>query len=271
MIFLLNKLKYFTLILILLFGVNAFGIDESKPLFEQKPVQSLIQDYAHFLTPEQDQNLEIKLNQLSRETSTQILFVTVNDLLGYDKNDYATRLGKKWEVGGKANNGIVVLVQPKNASTKGEISIQVGYGLEGIIPDIVAKRIIEYDVLPYFKNEEYYEGVDAAINTLISLSKNEFTADDYLEKNANQNPAEWLPFLFFIGFFFFIIFLKFRAAKKYSIGHHLPFWLALSMLNSSSRSGSFSNFSSGSGSFGGGGFGGFGGGSFGGGGAGGSW
>jgi uncharacterized protein len=144
-------------ILFLLFIVNiSFAIDNTKPLFEQKPVQSLVQDYSQFLTDKQDQKLNQKLNALSRETSTQILFVTINNLFGYDKNDYATRLGEAWGIGGKEDNGIVILVLPKSGSHKGEVAIQVGYGMEGLIPDIVAKRIIEHEIIPNFKKGKYY-------------------------------------------------------------------------------------------------------------------
>jgi uncharacterized protein len=250
-----------------------FAIDQDRPLFEQKAEQTLIQDYANFLTKEQNKKLEIKLNKLSRESSTQILFVTVDNLFGYDKNDYATRLGEKWKVGGKEDNGIVFLVQPKNGSQKGEVSIQVGYGLEGVIPDIVAKRIIEHEIIPNFKNGKYYRGVDAAVNVLIDLSLGKFSADKYLERNGGNQSGGWLPLIFVIFFMIMFFILRLKSARRYSIGHNIPFWIAMGMMSSSGRSssGGFSNFTSGGGSFGGGGFGGFGGGSFGGGGAGGSW
>ena len=248
-----------------------FAIENDKPLFEQEAVQSLVQDYAQFLTPKQDQKLQQKLIKLSNETSTQILFVTVNNLFDYDKNDYASRLGESWQVGGKEDNGIIILVQPKSGSQKGQVSIQVGYGMEGIIPDIVAKRIVEHEIIPNFKKGKYFRGIDAAVNVIIDLSKGKFTADKYLERNkARSAEGSWTPFIMFIGMAIFFGFMRFRGARHYSIGHNVPFWIAMGMM-SSSRGGSFSNFSSGGGSFGGGGFGGFGGGSFGGGGAGGSW
>jgi uncharacterized protein len=259
--------------LFLLFSSFSFSIDHTKPLFEQDAVPALIQDYAQFLSKEQDKKLEIKLNKLSRESSTQILFVTVDDLMGYDKNDYASRLGIKWEVGGKEDNGIVFLVVPKQANKKGEVSIQVGYGLEGVIPDIVAKRIIEHEVIPNFKNGKYYRGVDAAINVLMDLSLGEYPADKYLERNGGQSSGAILPFIFIIFFTILFFVVKVKSTQRRSIGSNIPFWVAMGMMSSGNRSssGSFSNFTSGGGSFGGGGFGGFGGGSFGGGGAGGSW
>ena len=235
-------------------------------MFEQKPVQSLVQDYAHFLNEQDQRSIEQALNQLSLETSTQILFVTVPSLLGYDKNDYATQLGDAWGVGGQQNNGIVFLIQPKTNSQKGEVSIQVGYGIEPLIPDVVAKRIIESEIIPAFKKGQNAAGVAKAIQTMMSLTKKEFSAQNYLKQHPSKKTKGVFPSLFIMLFFGLMIFLRIKSTRQYSIGHNVPFWIALGMMSSSSRSGGFSNFSSG-----GGGFGGFGGGSFGGGGAGGSW
>jgi len=260
-----------SLIILLINFSGLYAIENDKPLFEQKPVQSLVQDYAQFLSPNEDQKLQQKLNKLSRETSTQILFVTVHSLLGYDKNDYATRLGEAWGIGGKEDNGIVILVMPKSVHSKGQVAIQVGYGMEGIVPDIVAKRIVEHEILSNFKKGKYYRGIDAAVNVITDLSKGKFTADKYLARNGGNNEGNWVPFIMFIIMAIFFGLMRFRGARQYSIGHNVPFWIAMGMMSSGGRSGGFSNFSSGGGSFGGGGFGGFGGGSFGGGGAGGSW
>lgn len=262
--------------LVFLISFSSLKAEEKQiPLFEKKPVQALVQDYAQFLTKEQDKKIQKKLIKLSNETSTQILFVTVNSLMGYDKNDYATRLGEAWGVGGKEDNGIVILVQPKVGNAKGEIAIQVGYGLEGIIPDIVAKRIVEHEIIPNFKNGKYFRGIDAAIDVITDISKGQFTADKYLERNKSRKSSEgsWTPFISIILFAIIFGIMRIRGARQYSIGHNVPFWIAMGMMSSSggSSGGGFSNFSSGGGSFGGGGFGGFGGGSFGGGGAGGSW
>lgn len=265
------KRKIFLLTVLFVAFSSLYAVENDKPLFEQKPVQSLVQDYAQFLSPNEDQKLQKKLNALSRETSTQILFVTVNDLFGYDKNDYANRLGEAWGIGGKEDNGIVILVQPKLGNRKGEVSIQVGYGMEGIIPDIVANRIVEYEILTNFKKGKYYRGIDAAVNVITDLSKGKFTADKYMERNGGQRKGNWTPFITFIILAIFFGIMKIRGARQYSIGHNVPFWIAMGMMSSAGRGGGFSNFSSGGGSFGGGGFGGFGGGSFGGGGAGGSW
>ncbi len=246
-------------------SIGSFAIDLQKPLFEQKPVQSLVQDYAQVLQANEAQQLEVKLNQYNQQTSTQILFVSVPDLLGYDKNDYATRLGEAWGVGGKADNGIVILLKPKNAFGNGQVSIQVGYGIESLIPDAIAKRIVELEMVPSFKQGNYYAGIDSAVNVMMSLTQGEFTGDHYLAAHKGKKNSTG----FIVLIILFIVFVSMLSKRGKNVqdnhlGGSLPFWMMMGMM-SGRGGGGFGGGSSG------GGFGGFGGGSFGGGGAGGSW
>jgi uncharacterized protein len=256
-------------ILLLLIGFYA-----SRAEIPERPVPpKLVNDFAGILNQSESNNLETKLVQFARETSTQIVVVTVPDLEGYDAGDYAFRLGEKWGVGQQGeNNGLVILVKPKIGNEQGRVFIATGYGLEGILPDAVVNgTIIDNEMIPYFKQDNYYQGLESGVNVLMDITKGEYTADYYQENYTKKGSG--IP-VFIILIFFFIILPIMRGRKRrfYSPGKNLPFWLALGMLSGGrSHGGSFGNFSSGSGSFGGGGFGGFGGGSFGGGGAGGSW
>jgi uncharacterized protein len=246
------------------------------PLFAQvvpdRPVPPrLVNDFANILSADEVNRLERKLVVFNDSSSTQIVIVIVKSLNGFDKNDLAQRIGEKWGVGQKGkNNGVVILVKPKYTLEKGEACIQTGYGLEGVLPDITCKRIFENEMVPAFKVNNYYKGLDKATSTIISITKGEYTADQY-NKRTNASPYGMLvPIIIFI-----IVFLLIRSNRggTHSVGKHLPFWTALWLLGSMGGGrGSWGNFQSGGGSFGGGGgFGGFGGGSFGGGGAGGSW
>jgi uncharacterized protein len=229
----------------------------------------LVNDFANILGREEVMNLEKKLLDFNNQTSTQIAIVTVNDLHGYDRAEFTYRLAEKWGVGQKGkNNGIVVMVKPKTPSSAGQAFIATGYGLEAVVPDALAKRIIELEMIPAFKEDNYYAGLDSATNVLISLTKGEYTAEDYANKKGAKERSSAIAAIIFFIIFFFIFFFRVRRARQHSIGRGIPFWIAMSMLGSTRRSsgGSFGSFTSG-----GGGFGGFGGGSFGGGGAGGSW
>jgi uncharacterized protein len=233
----------------------------------------LVNDLAGILDASQVQSLETKLVNFNDTTSTQIAIVTVKSLNGYDKADFAFRIGESWGVGQKGkNNGIVVLVKPRYGNEAGQAYIAIGYGLEAVIPDAIGKRIVEYEMVPNFKNGDYYAGLDAATSRLIELAAGEYTADEYTIKMKTGRFALLIP-LIIIAVIFFLI--RMSKARSHSIGKSIPFWTAFWLLSSMGRGhgGSWGNFSSGSGPFGGGGggFGGFGGGSFGGGGAGGSW
>lgn len=259
--------------------MSSVGIAQELPQRPNPP--KLVNDLAGLLTDSQEKELEFKLRYFNDTTSNQILIITVNTLNGYEPAPYAYALGEKWGVGQKDfNNGIVLLVKPKTSnSDKGQAFIAIGYGLEPVIPDATSKKIVENEMIPNFKNEDYYGGIDQATDVLMKLASGEISAKGY-NKGAQ---APWfvglLPF-----FAILIIFLLMSRSQKksYGMGSNNSLWTALflgSMLGNRSHGGSWNNFSGGSSGFGGGGgssgfgggFSGFGGGSFGGGGAGGSW
>jgi len=239
----------------------------------------IVNDYANFLSVNERNALEQKLVNFNNQTSTQVAIAIVPDLHGYDAASYAFKLGEKWGIGQKGkDNGILILVKPNTQNSKGEVFIATGYGVEGAVPDALAKRIVENEIIPNFKQGQYYKGLDQAVSTIISLTKGEYTADEYRERTSGNAGSAMPMIIIFLLIIFFSVMGRVRRARHYAVGHNLPFWIALGMLSSTGRShgGSFGSFSSGSGSFGGfsgggGGFSGFGGGSFGGGGAGGSW
>jgi uncharacterized protein len=236
----------------------------------------LVNDLAHMLSSDEVNNLEHKLVSFNDSTSTQIAIVTVASLDGTDKADFAQQLAEKWGIGQKGlNNGVLILVKPKTADSNGQVQISPGYGLEGVIPDLICSEIVDREIIPSFKNGDYYGGLDKASSTLISLARGEFTAAQYGNK-AKKGSSGHLP----VGLIIFIVIIIISVISRNSGNSNnkhistggLPFWMLMGMMNSGRGSGgSWGGFSGGGNSGGGGGFGGFGGGSFGGGGAGGSW
>ena len=236
----------------------------------------LVNDFAGILSENQFRRLEQKLVKFDDSSSSQIVVIIVKTLNGLTKEEYADRVGEKWGVGQKGkNNGIVVLVKPKYGNDRGQARISVAYGLEGAIPDATSKRIVENEMIPYFKTGDYFTGIDKATNTLISLAKGEFTSDQYKKKSGGTSAGVLIPIIIII---IIILFMRRNSGNHYTTGSKsTSIWTALwlaSMMGNRGGGGSWGDFRSGGGSFGGGGgggFGGFGGGSFGGGGAGGSW
>jgi uncharacterized protein len=242
--------------------------------YPPKPA-SLVVDMVGILEPAEVRALESRLLQLNNETSNQVVVVVLNELCAGDAAMTAYEIGKRWGVGQKEfDNGVVILVKPTGGPGERRTFIATGYGLEGAIPDATAKLIVENEMLPHFRNNDYYGGLNAAITTIAELAAGEYSSADYA-KRTQGNPAAALIPLFFVLVIWFLLF--YRKTRNYSRNNNLGFWAALALMNAASRNhrGYYNNFRSGSGSFGGGfgggGFGGFGGGRFGGGGAGGSW
>ena len=269
----MKKIKLMLLISVLISG-SLFGQD----IPEQPRPPRLVNDFVGLLSSRQNNLLERKLVAFNDTNSTQIAIVIVGSLNGYDISDYAQRLAQKWGIGRKKyENGLVIILKPKAAGVKGEVDIDVGYGLEPVIPDITAKRIIENEMIPHFKQNDYYGGLDAATDVIIELAAGHFSAEEYQKRTTGGSPIGFIVPIIVMIVIFSMLNRRRRVGQHYSSGRtgssSLPFWLAMGMMGSmgGSHSGSYGNFSSGSGGFGGGGFGGFGGGGFGGGGASGSW
>lgn len=269
--------KLFSIFFILL----ALGSFTQDNCFPEKPSKArLVNDFAQVFSAREVQYLETKLVGFNDTTSTQIAVVTVNSLCGYDKAQFAYEIGDKWGIGNaKFNNGIVLLFQPKTSESEGQVFIATGYGLEGVLPDAIGRRIVENEMIPRFKQNDIFGGIDAGVQTIIEITGGEYSAENY-NKNGRSRGEFPIAAFFFIAFFVFIMFAgTLRRAKTYGARNNMGIWAALMLMGSMNNShrGRYNDFSSGRGGFGGfgsggsGGFGGFGGGGFGGGGAGGSW
>jgi uncharacterized protein len=263
-------MKHLLFVFLLLFSFQIQAETSCLADLKTAPTKKLVHDYANILSPEEEQHLEKRLVDFDNTTSNQLLVVSVTELCGYDASTFTYTLGENWGVGQAGfDNGIVLMIKPTGGQGQRKTFIAVGYGLEPVIPDAIAKRIVEAEMIPLFRNGQFYEGIVQASNTLQSLALKEFSAKEYSQQVGK--PAPVLPLLFLVFFVVFLLFAKVQRTRKSVVGSNVPLWTALFLMgNSRHRHGSgWSDFNSGGGNFGG--FGGFGGGSFGGGGAGGSW
>ncbi|MDO9512586.1 MAG: TPM domain-containing protein [Bacteroidales bacterium] len=263
--------KLLSLFVSLLFSTLLFPQTDQFPAKPSPP--RLVNDFAAVMSPDQVYELENMLVAYNDSTSTQIAVVTVTDLMGYDIADYANQLATNWKIGQKGDdNGILILLKPKIGNEKGYARVEVGYGLEDVIPDAIARRIVDNEMIPYFSKGDYAGGIKAAAIVVMDLSSGKYKADDYGKGNG------WIGLLPIILIILVAIFFRGSSNRYHAGGSSLPFWTTLFLLNSmghGGQGGQWKDFSSGGGMFGGGGggggFGGFGGGGFGGGGASGSW
>ena len=254
-------------------------------LYAQVPArpqpQRLVNDLSGIFSSRETQTMERILVDFADSTSNQIVVVTVPELYGYDKAELAYEIGQQWGVGQKEfDNGLVILIKPKTVSSNGEVFIATGYGLEGAVTDAFAKMVIEREMIPYFRQNDYFGGTAAALKVLMPVISGEISTDKY----AASEEEGLLPALFFLAFMGFVVFVLIvssgsnnqnmgggnnRGGRTFTATD--AFILGSILGNSSGRRGGSYGGGSFGGGFGGGGFGGFGGGSFGGGGAGGSW
>lgn len=212
-----------------------------------------VHDEAQLLSSEQRSSLDSKLAAFEQETSNQIVVATFSSLDDESLEDFSIRLAEKWKIGQKGkDNGIILVIFPQDR----RLRIEVGYGLESVVPDAYASRIIEEKIKPNFRKGDFYAGIDQAVDALMKATVGVYEAES---KGTERGRGIPLPVLFLLLIFFVPLILLFQA-RQYG-GHNIS-WR---------RSGSWSGSGGGGGwSGGGGGFSG-GGGSFGGGGSSGSW
>jgi uncharacterized protein len=259
-------LSIFTFLLVtaVAFSQNAF--DPESLLKPRSGKQQLVNDFTNILTADQKQALETKLVAFDDSTSTQIAVVIIPSLNGNDIADYNVKLGRAWGVGGKEkNNGVILLIAKEDR----KLNISTGYGVEGALPDITSKHIIDDVIVPNFKGNDYYAGIDEGTDAIIKSLKGEYKAPKNYGKKKGF-PGSRVVFLVIIIILFLVISSGGRGGGgSFMSRRGFAAWTIGNMLGGGGSGGGWSG--GGGGSSGGGGFGGFGGGSFGGGGSSGSW
>jgi len=269
----LKKLLLF--VFILLTGLLAFSQD--------LPPKSntLVTDYTNTLSDGDKQQLENKLVAFDDSTSTQIAVVIIKSVGEYDINEYGQKLGRAWGIGQQGkNNGILVLV----AMGDRKVTIQTGYGAEGAVPDVITHEIIQNDITPHFKQQDYFGGLSTATDDLMKYMKGEYkSAQKPQSTDGDDDGSIGSGIIVLIIIVVVILIVVFRGRGGGGGGQIIggrggasPFWWFLGGALLGRGSGGWGGFSNGDGGFGGGGsdsggFGGFGGGDFGGGGSSGSW
>lgn len=236
------------------------------PVVADEPVpapRGLINDFADIIPPAYEEQMNSLAHEVLEKADAALTVVTVKDIGGADIDEFTNRLYERWGVGKKGEDrGAMILVALKER----RIRIEVGYGLEGVIPDGLAGQIRDQAIVPYLKKDEFGPGLFNGLSALagiiakdrgIELAGKPAVPQEITSKRG-RTAYGMFPFLFLL----FIFFLLFRSGRL-GIGSFL-----LLMLLGGGRGGVRGGGGTGgfSGGFGGG-FGGFGGGMSGGGGA----
>ncbi len=201
-------------------------------------------DLTNTLSQSELSDLNFRLKSFADTTSNQIIVLMIPSLEGYPIEMLAEELATKNKIGSvKHDNGILLLI----AKNDRQVRIEVGYGLEGVVPDATASSIIRNVITPQFKNDDYYSGIKDGIETIIKAIGGEYVAEESDDDSA-------VPFIVFMIIFVVIfIFIKnggpLTPGGIYRAGSSSGGWSS----GSSSWGGGGSGFSGGGGSFGGGG------------------
>jgi uncharacterized protein len=180
---------------------------------EVPPLAGHVNDYAKLLPIDRVRTLEARLAEYERESKHQFALLTLPSLDGEAIEDFSIHVAERWKLGNKGkDDGLVLLIVPSERKMR----IEVGYGLEGEIPDAIAARVIREVLAPAFRGGDYAGGVEAAFAVLMHVAGggHEGTPAAYA-RHARRTPWAALPVLFPILLFFGITLLPMLLGGGY--------------------------------------------------------
>lgn len=256
-------------LLILLLFLGCLSVTAQFTIPKKPSKQTSVYDYIDLLPAGQEKALEQKLIRYADSTSTQIVVAIIGTTQGEDVNYLGAQWAHSWGIGQEGkDNGIFILL----AKDDRKIGINTGYGIESTLTDALSKRIIETVIIPEFKTENYYAGLDRGADAIFQVLTGQYTEDRTFDNGAPLRKL--FPILIFIIIMIILWSKKNKGGGGGNGGRRsgLDIWDMIILSNMGRSSGSSGSFGGGSWGGGGGGFGGgFGGGGFGGGGASGGW
>ncbi|MBN2281941.1 MAG: TPM domain-containing protein [Candidatus Marinimicrobia bacterium] len=216
------------------------------------PLKSRVTDLHGLLTTHEEYRIEQTLSDFENRTSNQIAVLIIPSLEGESIEEFSITVADQWKLGDKEKeNGALLLISVNDR----KVRIEVGYGLEGALTDLIAGSIIRHDIAPAFQSGNYYQGIAKAVNSMMLATQNEYTAPERKQTYRKDFRSTSGSLIFFILIFILPIF----ARAKRRGGNNALIWMILgsSMFRSGGGSSGFGGggggFSGGGGGFGGGG------------------
>lgn len=226
-----------------LFSLQAFGLEVPK-------LNRRVTDLAGILSPSEEARLEENLMVFENETSNQIAVLIINSLDGESIEQYSIQVVDQWQLGtAQKDNGVLLLIAVQDR----QVRIEVGYGLEGVLTDLISFQIIRNVIAPPFRNGNYYAGIDQGLRAIMMTTKNEYKGDPRQQKNYDVERGKSIASLVFM-IIFILIFLCSGKKGRRNLLWALFFSNMFGGRGGGWRSGGgFGGFSGGGGGFGGGG------------------
>jgi len=159
-----------------------------------------VNDFANVIDPATEAEIDRQLDQLEQKTTSEIAVATIRSLDGMTSTDYANRLFKEWGVGqAKLDNGVLVVI----AVDDRDMAIEVGYGLEGVLPDGLAGQVIREDFTPRFKEGDYSGGIRNGVTHLVEIVERHqvLTPEELAKFNRGKGTFGLWAMVPFLGIF----------------------------------------------------------------------
>lgn len=187
---------------------------------EVPPLKGLVNDYGEIIHESTEKQLQTILRDLEETDSTQIVVLTIDSLEGDVLEEYSLKVAETWKLGQAGyDNGALLLVAVKDR----KVRIEVGYGLEGELTDLLAGRIIRNDILPRFKQGDFDHGITAGVNSIALAVRGAYTGESSGKNmNTGDDPFGLIGMLLFYFFFIGNIFRKSKTISAIAGGVGAP-------------------------------------------------
>lgn len=181
--------KYFYI----LCALCVFAVSFARAEVPVPPLKARVTDLTASLSPTQRDTLERELQAFESRKGSQIAVLIVPTTQPEAIEQYSIRVAETWKLGRKGvDDGVLLLI----AKDDHELRIEVGYGLEGVIPDAIAKRVVSEIIIPYFKQGDFYGGIHAGVARLIRLIDGEPLPPPEARDRSWSGLQDLLPFGF---------------------------------------------------------------------------
>src|SRR5216117_104679 len=169
---------------------------------EVPPLRGRINDYAGMIKPDKARELEGRLADFERDTEHQVAVLTIPSLKGDALEDFSIRVAEAWKIGQKGfDNGAILLIVRDDR----KLRIEVGYGLEGVMPDAIANRIISEIIVPRFRDNDFGGGIEAGVDAIMKVTQGEKLPEDVTRRGSRNKSNDigniFLPLGLFLPVF----------------------------------------------------------------------
>ena len=203
--------KTFYILLLFLCCFNYSFAQRSKSVQPENKIRNYVTDKTGTLTSSEAASLETKLSDFDKQTSTQIVVFILGTLDGGSLEEKSIEIAEQNGVGKKSkNNGALLFIVKDDR----KLRIEVGYGLEGALPDALCDQIIRKEITPQFKQGNYYAGINAGVDAILKATKGEYTQDTKSNSDPDIGPCG-IPIVIFIIFVFVGFFIVIGIMSRF--------------------------------------------------------